>query len=423
MAATDPDERVELRPFREQEPFLGDSKTYYGFLSGVGAGKTFAGILRTALNMHEWNPGELGAIVAPTTTMVKDVILSEMRDLGLMNEWEYKSQHTDEPGIHAPNGARALILSADNRRTIERLRGLNLAWFWIDEGSDVPERARDILTQRLRVGNYRNGYVTTTPEGKNHVYDFFVGDVDGSMQEHGEAEVYEADDRLSILRVPSFANPHTPDDFKQQLRRDHEGAFFEQEVLGRFVDFEGLVYPWFDPDEHVLEDDQRLDEVRGNVRQVIYGVDWGFRGPSVILTIGVTSTGEYVVLEEFYQNRVTVNDLVRIAHDLQDRYRPGTFYCDPAEPASIEEFQRSNIDAMEADNDVTPGIQRVTALQDDLLVHESCENVRNEFGMYRYKDGDETEDVVKKNDHAMDALRYAIHTHHQRGGLNVGVGW
>lgn len=412
MAASKP--VTELRPYPEQEPFLDDAKKYYAFVSGVGAGKTVAGILRTALNVEAWNPGEMGAIVAPTTTMIKDVILPEMRELGLLEHWEYKSAHTDEPGIHAPNGSRVLILSADNRRTIERLRGLNLAFWWIDEASGVPQRAYDILTQRLRVGQYRNGYITTTPQGKNHVYDTFVGDIEGRLEEHGQADVYVARDRLAILRVPTHANPHTPQDYKEQMDHDHEGQFYEQEVLGRFVQFEGLVYPWFSDETHVISE-APMDAVR----QVVYGVDWGHNNPSCILTIGVTGDGDYYVLDEFHQSRCTVNDLVRVSESLQERYRPGTFYCDPAEPASIEAFRRAGLDATEAENDVMPGIQSVTSLQDQLRVLEHCQQLRNEFGQYRYEDDDEQ--PVKVNDHAMDALRYALHSHDRKGGYNVGV--
>jgi PBSX family phage terminase large subunit len=335
-----------------------------------------------------------------------------MRKVGLLDHWEYHSSHTEEPGIHAPNGARALILSADNRRTIERLRGLNLAWWWIDEEAEVDKRARDILTQRLRVGDYRNGFITTTPKGENHTYDFFVGDVDGQYREHGAADIYETDDRLAILRVPSHANPNTPDDYKEQLDRDHDGQFYEQEVLGKFVQFEGLIYPWFG-DDHVVEElpqSETFDEV-------IYGVDWGFNNPSVILALG-RQGDQWTVLEEFYERRCTVGDMVDAAQRMADEWGTGRFYCDPAEASSIEEFSRSGLDARQAANDVTPGIQEVTSQRDTLRVAASCQNVRNEFKQYQYKNGGDSDDPEKKNDHAMDALRYALFTH-DRGQSTV----
>jgi phage terminase large subunit-like protein len=234
-----------IKPFREQRRFCTDDKRYYGYISGVGAGKTYAGIIRTIRNLTEWNPGEMGAIVAPTRQMIVNVIIPEMRDLGLFDDpinWEYKSAYSDEPGIHTPEGSRALILSADNQRTIERLRGLNLAWGWVDEESVVDPRAREILMQRLRAGEYRNMYITTTPKGRNHTYDFFVGDVDATQKQFGRATLYETPDRLAITGVPTDANPHTPDDYKAAMEKDMAEDIRAQEVEGQFVEIGSGIY-------------------------------------------------------------------------------------------------------------------------------------------------------------------------------------
>ena len=246
-----------VKPFKEQKPFLKQDKRYYGYVSGVGAGKTFSGIVRTIRNLTEWNVGEMGAIVAPTRQMVVNVIIPEMRNLGLFDppiNWEYKSAYSDEPGIHTPQGSRALILSADNSQTIERLRGLNLAWGWIDEEAVVDPRAREILMQRLRTGEYRNMYITTTPKGKNHTYDFFVGDVEATRETLGEATIYETEDRLAIVGVPTSANPHTPQDYKDAMDSDLPEGIRAQEVMGEFVEigagvFQRDMLSWIHPDE------------------------------------------------------------------------------------------------------------------------------------------------------------------------------
>jgi predicted phage terminase large subunit-like protein len=215
-----------------------DTKRFVGFVSGVGAGKTFAGIARTIRNATQWNPGEMGAIVAPARRMIVDVIIPEMRDLGLFDapyNWEYKSAYSDEPGIHIPDGGRILMLSADNKRTIERLRGLNLAYWWMDEESDIEPRARQILQQRLRAGEYRNGYVTTTPKGKNHTYEFFAQGID-TVPWDGAGELYEADDRIALVGVPTSANDFLPDDYQTAMQNDMPDEIRAQEVEGRFVE-------------------------------------------------------------------------------------------------------------------------------------------------------------------------------------------
>jgi predicted phage terminase large subunit-like protein len=248
----------EIKPFEPQKRFIDPkdkAKRYYGYVSGVGAGKTFAGIVRTIHNMRDWNVGEMGAIIAPTRQMIVNVIIPEMRELGLFDEpigWEYKSAYSDEPGIHTDDGSRALLLSADNKKTVERLRGLNLAWVWIDERTAVPERAQEIAMQRLRVGDYRNLYVTTTPKGRDDVYDFFVGAVEAEKEELEHGTVYETQDRLAVVGVPTDANPHTPDDYKAAMEADIPEEIRQQEVEGLFVEvgggvFQREMFQWVEP--------------------------------------------------------------------------------------------------------------------------------------------------------------------------------
>ena len=249
-----------------QDEFLRADKRYLGFISGVGAGKTYAGIVRTFLNMEVWNPGEMGAIVAPTRQMIINVIIPEMRELGLMEKWEYNSSYSDEPGIHSPNGSRALILSADNKKTIERLRGLNLSWGWVDERTAVADRAKEILMQRLRTGEYRNLFETTTPKGKDGTYEFYVDTPETEPTEFGEATLYETEDRLAIVGVPTRANPELPEDYQEAMSADMPEEIRAQEVEGRFIEVGGGVYTadmlhWIDP-----------DEVSNNV-QALIGVD------------------------------------------------------------------------------------------------------------------------------------------------------
>jgi len=235
----------EIEPFEAQRKFIDPqdkSKRYYGYVSGVGAGKTFAGIVRTIHNMQDWNPGAMGAIIAPTRQMIVNVIIPEMRNLGLFDDagWEYKSNYSDEPGIHTPEGSRALMLSADNKKTVERLRGLNLAWVWMDERTAIPNRAQEIAMQRLRVGEYRNLYITTTPKGKDSTYEFFKGSVqeqsDFVERELEYGTLMETEDRRAIVGVPTSANEHTPEDYKEAMEQDMPDDVRQQEIQGRFVE-------------------------------------------------------------------------------------------------------------------------------------------------------------------------------------------
>ena len=413
---------TELSPYRvrigdevyDQSEFTADTTHRYQLFSGgVGSGKTIGGLIRMAAHVNAWNPGQMGAIVTPTTLGIKNAILPKLQRWGFFDAgWEYHGPQSESPGLHAPNGTRVLLESANNERTIERLRGYDLAWFWLDEAAYIPEQAWSVLTSRLRIGDYPNGFATTTPKGYNWVHDTFI---------NAETRLPST---LAVKGVPSFANPHTPVEYRRDILGDFEGQHHAQEVLGQFVTFEGLVYPWFDEETHVKSPEWLRDQT---IAEVWYGVDWGFYPhPAAIIAFVRTGEGHRVAVEEHYETRNTTDDLVdiltgtdRANPGLMGRWGRGPVYCDPSEPSNIEQFQREGIDARKADNSVTPGIQHVTSEADRFRVLSTCQSLINELNQYRYKEGGD--EPIDKNDHACDATRYGLYTHDQQGDVNAGV--
>jgi phage terminase large subunit len=378
----------------QQRAFVESGARYAAFISGIGAGKTVGGIGRLLRNVYEWNAGHTGYVLAPTVPSLRNVIIPELEKWGVLDRAAY---NRTEKKLQFPNDSTVIFESADNDRKIQRLRGPSIAWFWMDEAATINERAWDIMVGRLRAGDHLNAFVTTTPKGRNWIYETFVAP---------ETRLADAD---VVRGVPTHENPHLPADYTDEIVEEYDGRFYEQEVLGEFTRFEGLVYPWFD-DANRIPHSERPAPGAGAYDEVVYGVDWGFRNPAVVLAI-VRQGDAWIVVDEFYESRCTDEDHADVAETFRDRWGPGTFYCDPSEPANIETFQRRGLNARPAANEVTPGIQHVTGTQDALRVVDSCQAVINEFGQYQYKDSDHRDDPVKQNDHAMDALRYALFTH------------
>jgi PBSX family phage terminase large subunit len=389
--ATDPRDET-LTPLPYQEQFLDYGATYNAFVSGIGAGKTTALIQRIALNTSYWNPGETGVVVTPTVPSLRNVLIPELRKWGYLNigDWEPSKKRWT-----LPNGATVIFESADNQRKIQRLRGPNIAWFGLDEPSSIAAEAWDIMVGRLREGRYLNAFITGTPKGYNWVFDRFVGD--------------NALDDVNLVRdITTKDNPHLPNTYTEQIVEQYEGRFYEQEVRGQFTDFQGLVYPWFD-------DDNLTDDPPVEYDEVIYGVDWGHNNPAVVLAI-VRHGDQWTVVDEWYERRCTVQDHSRAAETLVNEYGDGPLYCDPSEPANIEQFRRDGLAAKQAENDVTPGIQHVSSLADELRVCRRCQNICNELNQYQYRDDGGGDKPLKQHDHAADSARYALYTHQQPSG-------
>lgn len=394
------------KPHKHQLAFHRSKAKFRAIISGIGGGKTLA-------NMHEVtyyavkHPGSIGYVLAPTYTMMKDTTLRTFFD-------------------HCPNELIAYYLKADHRVVLkngsevifrsteepERLRGPNLDYFAMDEGSEMSFMTWKIMIGRLRGSGHGSyplrAWITCTPKGFNWVWERFEKNKESGFE---------------YFTFSSFENEHLPKEYLDTLKNGYSGAFYNQEVLGQFVGFEGLVYQEFNAQVHI----QSIDPER-KFKEVIAGIDWGWSNPSVIAVVGIDGDGRAYVLEEFYKSQTTVDEHIRIAQELKEKYNIVRFFADPSEPEHIMKFNNAGLLTVEAKNDVLPGIAKVSSMlriQEDgkprLIVNASCVKTINEFQMYRYPNKKEDrpvqENPMKMFDHAMDAIRYALFTSEPQGRI------
>jgi len=312
-----------------------------------------------------------------------------------------------EQRLRLKNGTEILFRPGNDMAAIDRLRNINVDWFWVDEGSLFLEYAWKVLIGRLRgQKGPRRGWVTTTPKGYNWTWRKFVSQ---------STEDYE------YFTASSLDNPYLPADYKKSLRAEYTGVFAKQEIYGLFVGFEGSVYPEFNRVTHVI------DTTEIKFEAIIAGVDFGFTNPSVILKIGIDYDGRLYVIDEFYEKHITDSDLAAWAKENMKDVE--FFIADSENPSGIQEFKDRDMEckgvkktvAEPKETFVISGIKRITNLliirgdnRPRLFVDNKCVNTIMEFENYRYPEKEEErpmkEAPLKIHDHAMDALRYIVTT-------------
>jgi phage terminase large subunit len=143
--------------------------------------------------------------------------------------------------------------------------------------------------------------------------------------------------------------------------------------------------------------------------EVFYGLDFGYNVPSALVQIEVFEGAVYVD-QMLYETKLTTGDLVERLKVL-DFSRNNELFCDAAEPKTIEELSRARFNAKPSDKDVTEGIRKVKSMP--LYITERSSDIIKEIKSYKWKidkDGKVLDEPVKFNDHAMDAIRYAVFT-------------
>lgn len=391
---------VDIELYNQQRDFVDTDTPYTAFVAGIGSGKTYAGCVR-ALNASLGKLGSrtiqtpnLGVITAPTYPMLRDATLRTFQEVA---QPYIKSLNRSGMVITMNNGSEILLRTADNP---DRLRGPNVSWWYGDEAAMYGNDVWRIMIGRLRQFGQRGyAWLTTTPRGRNWIYQLFVND----------------DDRYELIRAASSDNVYLARDIIEAWQGEFSGDFARQELLGEFIAHRGLVYEEFSHDRHVVT------EMPPSFHYVVCGVDWGYANPGVMIVAGMDGDGRLWLLTERYQRQQRIEEWAEVALELRATYGVDEFVCDPSEPDYIRTLQEAGVNAHKANNTVMTGIQAVKhrlatygetsrGTLPRLVISRSCVNLISEFEQYQWRENrDGMHDApVKTNDHAMDAMRYLV---------------
>ena len=116
--------------------------------------------------------------------------------------------------------------------------------------------------------------------------------------------------------------------------------------------------------------------------------------------------------QKLYQSQMTTEELIERLRQLVPK--GAEIYADSAEPDRIEQIYRAGFNIKPAEKAVKAGIDAVNTYR--LHINPESAEMIKEIQNYKFKvdkNGNRLEEPVKFNDHAMDALRYALFTDKQ----------
>ncbi len=238
----------------------------------------------------------------------------------------------------------------------------------------------------------------STPNGFNHFYDLY-------NEEHKDSD-------YKSFHFTSYDNPFMPADEIEKMKKQMTEDRFAQECLADFRKVEGLVYKEFDRKVHVF-DEPGFDGEKYEVVKTFGGHDFGTHNPCASITIKKDTDRVYWVTSEFYKSGLTDAQQA----DYVAALRWNECYPDPESLSGIIELKNRGVnvrDVIKNKDSIRNGINRVRELlkAGRLYIHSSCTNLIWELETYAYPEKkdmhNEEENPIKENDHALDALRYAL---------------
>ncbi|MFI6485172.1 PBSX family phage terminase large subunit [Nonomuraea sp. NPDC050663] len=402
----------------KQEFAIADSTARLNCFHGaIRSGKTVASLIRWVAYIANAPRGGSLVIVGKTADTISRNIFDVLMDPAIMGPISRRIIYTRGAPTANIMGRRVEIISSNDARSENRLRGMTCAGAYVDEATLIERPFWDMLLSRLSVKGAQL-FCTTNPDAPNHWFkkDF----LDRSHELDLKHWHFTLDD-----------NPFLDPAYVKALKAEFTGLWYKRFIEGLWVMAEGAIYDMWDPDIHVVTSLPPMEKWLG------LGIDYGTTNPFNALLAGVSVPDRmgqrriYFAAEWRWDARAQRRQLTDGEYSkalsawlakIPDTYGPGTYgvkpqwtVVDPSAASFITQLYRDGWSPVPADNSVNDGIRTVANLisADQLRVHASCKGWLDEVGSYAWDDrkADKGEDSpIKLDDHALDAGRYLLHT-------------
>jgi len=381
-------------------PLLEDRHRYLVLCGGAGSGKTeFAA--RKIFYRCQKEGGHRFLILRKVRSRVQESVLEVFRCLLRETEVAYDLNKTSRViSWNGPDGRLNEVLfdGLDDPEKIKSIKGLTGEW--LEETTNFTKNDFLQLDLRLREPGpaYHQIILSFNPDEAQAPWlkEMFFDHVNPDALVHNSTI---ADNPIAEVRATYALR-------LKELKAQDE-TMYSIYGLGLWAMSKGRIYNW-----DVQPAPQRYDEF-------FYGLDFGYSvNPSALIKV-YRRADEFWLEEAIYQAGLTNQ---AIASEMQGigvgKYEQ--IYADAAEPKSIDEIVQFafNVKACDKGPDsVRAGIGYLKSQK--IHIVQGSTNIIREAGKYKWredKNGNTLPEPVKFDDHAMDAIRYAIMTHMRAAG-------
>lgn len=400
----------EIRLTGKQAEYVREAHHRWNFAVGaVRSGKSHLAVRYTIPRCLRagHNRRGLNLILGATKENVERNVLEPMRDMwgqALVGDINSRNWAT-------VFGEKVYCIGGENVKQVNRIRGSEIKFCYVDEVCDVHPQVFEMLKSRLSLP-YSECHAACNPAGPTHFIKRFLdqGDADPDIDLwHQEYAIWD--------------NPFLPASYVRALEAEYRGTvYYDRYILGRWVKAEGLVYPMW---ERALEDTfgYALDDGTPDPALTwCVSVDYGTQNAFAAIRWARDGDGVWHAVREFYYSgraeghQKTDDDYVRDLLDLTEGLpRPTEVIVDPSAASFIAALRRvpgQPFRVRHARNEVEDGIRdTATCLQTGRVrVSRDLPNLAREFAGYVWDDSEQYDRPVKVDDHLMDALRYMVRT-------------
>jgi phage terminase large subunit len=389
---------IEMQINKIYMPYLDCNSKIQIFFGGSSSGKSVFLAQRTLLDVLK---GRNYLAVRKVARTIRESTFNELckiiNDMSL--EKIFKINKSDMT-ITAYNGYQILFCGLDD---VQKLKSITPAKgvitdIWVEEATEIERKDYKELTKRLRGVSAFKKRITFSFNPimqTSWLYIEFFKTWDDTKKEIKS-------DEISILKTTYKDNSFLAQDDIDSLENETDEYYYNVYSLGNWGILGAVIFKnWR------TEDCSEIRKIADNYKN---GLDFGFASdPAALIRVHYNKKNKTIyILDELCQRGLT-NDV--LAEQIKTVLGYEYVVCDSSEPKSIQELKNYGINAIGAKkgkDSVVFGIQWLQ--QQIIIVDTSCQYTKNELQQYQWKEiqGSAVPIPIDKNNHLIDALRYAL---------------
>lgn len=384
---------------KQNKSFVEATHRFNIWVGAVRSGKTFASIERFIEDLKNGPPGDAMIIGVNRSAIQRNLLKHLFQRIGFPCPTE-KAQSVQL------YGRVVWFVGAPDVSAVATIQGSTLALAYVDEATNLPEPFWKMLESRLSVPGAKL-FATANPEGPAHWL----------------KKQYIDNPNLDLVcwNFQLDDNPTLDEAFKVQLKASYSGMWYKRYIEGLWALAYGAIFDGFDYDNEYTKEFPAAN-------YYIVGIDYGTtNATAAVLCACSPNTWPQIRVEaEYYYDSAKMGrsktdfELVRDIKTFIGHKNVSAIYLDPAAASLKVAMQQAELPVLDAKNDVQDGI-RVTSQYisgKNIVINKACSILREQLQSYAWcpKAAERGEDKpIKKNDHAVDALRYAVFSTFPRG--------
>ena len=398
-------------------PLFGNNKRFEVLMGGAGSGKSVFLATKMIVRCMTEEGHKIGVFRRVGNTL-KNSVFAELeaaiKRLGVTDLW--KANLTELTWTFIPNGSKVICKGLDDQEKIKSIQGITS--IWIEEATEISPKDLKQLNLRLRPQNPYVKQICISFNPILHTHWLKKRFFDKEMHNVLTLKTTFRDniflDKEYVDEIMAYGDPNSPDydPYMWDVYGKGEWGVIGNLVYSRFLSGEWPARVCWDR-TFWRADDPRYT-IPYSPENTFAGLDFGYTAPTALMKFDLLGEKEVYASELLYRTKMTTDDIIEYLIE-SEFPRNVPIYGDSADPMAIEAIYQAGFLIFPADKgpgSVISGIKTVKEFR--IYTHEDNVNFNNETASYSWmedKDGNPIEQPEKKNDHCMDAMRYAISTH------------